>query len=354
MIEPRPEIAALPRVIHGAVKDSELTLLAGAGIDPARVIDFSVNSNPLGPSPRVAAALREVDVSRYPDDEATELRDALAARFGVTKDQVLVANGSAEAIWLICLAFLSPGDTVAIREPAFGEYQRAARLAGAHVTQFQTAAWQGDKPRIMFLCNPNNPTGDYLDRSEVERILEETPEALLVIDEAYAGFLTPESGLHTLISLLETGRVLLLRSMTKDYAIAGLRLGYVLGPGPLIDALARAKPPWSVNRAALAAGLVALQDVAHMARSRTVAADAVTYLQKEITSLGFAVKPSRANFFLMELGDGARVRAALLSEGLVVRDCASFGLPSMIRIAARPLEDCQRLVRALSRVRVPA
>jgi len=354
MIEPRPGIVSLPRAIHGAVKDAELALLIAAGIDPARVIDFSVNSNPLGPSPRVAAALQEIDVSRYPDDEAVELRDALAARFGVGRRQVLAANGSAEAIWLICLAFLSPGDTVAIREPTFSEYQRAARLAGARVTQFQTAASQGDKPRIVFLCNPNNPTGDYVSRAEVERILDQSPESLLVIDEAYAGFLTPESGLHALIPLLRTGRVLLLRSMTKDYAIAGLRLGYVLGPEPLIDALSRAKPPWSVNRAALAAGLASLEDESHLSRSQMVAAGAVTYLQTEIMAIGLVVKPTRANFFVVDVGDAARVRTALLSKGLVVRDCASFGLPSMIRIAARPIEDCQRLVRALSRVCVSA
>jgi histidinol-phosphate aminotransferase len=368
MIDPRPEVAALPRVVHGAVKDSELRLLAKAGVRPDEVVDFSVNSNPLGPSPRVREALAGIDVARYPDDDASDLRAALAQRFGVSPEQVLVANGSAELIWLVCLAYVRPGDTVAIFGPTFGEYERAARLAGGRVITFsapredafriavpQALAWlRTANARIAFICNPNNPTGTYLEPAVIAALVDANPETLFIIDEAYAAFLRPEAGLDALLHEINRGNVLLMRSMTKDYAIAGLRLGYALAAAEVIDALARAKPPWSVSRPALSAGLASLDDEAHLRRSQLSAAEAVTFLQAELRRLGVTVHETRTNFLLAEVGDAARMRSALLREGLVVRDCTSFGLPTCIRIAARPLDECRRLVSAFAPLAVAA
>ncbi len=366
---PRPEIAALPRVVHGAVKDKELALLAEAGIAPEHVLDFSVNSNPLGSSPRVREAIAAIDVSRYPDDDATELRNALSARYGVPANKLLVANGSAEIIWLVCLAYVRAGDVVAIFGPTFGEYARAVHIAGGRVapfdataanafalTQLEATNWiRSVAPRLVFLCNPNNPTGAYLSPADVAALVDAAPGALFVVDEAYAPFLAEsgpnhhDSALRAFLPLLEAGRVLLLRSMTKDGALAGLRLGYAVAPEPVVTALGAAKPPWSVNRAALAAGLASLADEDHWRQSQITTAYAVTYLQHALRELGFRVFDTRANFFLVEVGDAPTVRDALLRRGLVVRDCTSFGLPTMIRIAARPIPDCERLVAALSK-----
>jgi histidinol-phosphate aminotransferase len=364
---PRPEIAALPRVVHGAVKDQELAVLAASGISPDQVLDFSVNSNPLGPSPRVQDALSAIDVSRYPDDTTAELRAALSARFRISADRLLVANGSSELIWLACLAYIRPGDAVAIFGPTFGEYARAVAIAGGavvrcdstpadgfHLEPGHAAAWlHATAPSVVFLCNPNNPTGAYLDAPSVAALVDAATDALFVIDEAYAPFLSGpttdrrDGGLRALVHLMDTGRVLLLRSMTKDGALAGLRLGYAAAAEPVIAALGAAKPPWSVNRAALAAGLATLQDDDHWRRSRAAAVEAVTYLRHELRTRGFHVYDSRANYFLVDVGDARATRERLLRRGLVVRDCTSFGLPSMVRIAARPIEDCRQLVAAL-------
>lgn len=364
-LEPRPEVAALPPCVHGAVGDAELRRL---GLTPADALDFSVNVNPLGPAPDVRRALASLDPARYPDGAATALREALASQFRVSYDQVLAGNGSAELIWLLALAYLRPGDTCAIFGPTFGEYERAARLMGASVYHYTATvetnfalgiaaagAWLARlQPRIAILCNPNNPTGTYLNRPQIAALVEAAPRTLFAIDEAYGAFVRDGvcegslDALQALLELVETGRVLLLRSMTKEYALAGLRLGYAIAPAPVIDALSRAQPPWSINAAAQAAGLAAWQDKGHLRRARQVVQEAVDYLQFHLAALGYHVYPTAANFFLVEVGNAPALRQTLLPLGVVVRDCSSFGLPSLIRLAARPLPDCERLIQAMA------
>lgn len=149
---------------------------------------------------------------------------------------------------------------------------------------------------------------------------------------------------------LASGRLLLLRSLTKDHGLAGLRLGYAVAPPELLEPIRRVRPPWTVNAAAQAAGLAALGDAAHLERARRVVVEARAYLQRELSALGLAVVPSAANFLLVRVGDGAAFRSALLERGLCVRDCASFGLPAHIRIAMRTLPECERLVDAVREV----
>jgi histidinol-phosphate aminotransferase len=295
------------------------------------------------------------------------LRSAIAARFGVAADAVVFGNGSSEVIWLVALAYVRPGATVAIFGPTFGEYERAVALMGARVASFRTrvedafhldvtaaVAWlRRERPAIAALCNPNNPTGAYLDAEEVAALVDAAPATLFVIDEAYAAFVRGggNAPLHALLPLIDGGRVVLLRSMTKDYALTGLRLGYALAAPEVTDALARARPPWSVNAAAQAAGLAALADQAHLAAGRRCAVQAIEYLESGLRGAGYTTYPTRANFLLVEVGDAAAVRRSLLPHGLVVRDCTSFGLPSIVRIAARPLPDCARLVDAMRAIR---
>jgi len=201
-----------------------------------------------------------------------------------------------------------------------------------------------ESPVLLFLCNPNNPTGAYLDRRAVLRLLDAAPDATLVLDEAYAPFVaTPWAS----SDLTASGRVVVLRSMTKDGALAGLRLGYALAREDVTRRLRALQPSWSVNAAAQVAGLAALADPGHMARARAEVLRSVAYLREALSEMGLYVAPSLANFVLVEVGDAPAVRLALLRRGLCVRDCTSFGLPSFIRIGARRLPDCQRLVAAL-------
>lgn len=347
---------------HGAVGDWEL---AAAGLRWSEVLDFSVNSNPFGPPPAVVAALRTVDLSRYPDSDATALREAIAAREGLDPGQVLCGNGSVELMWLAALAFLDSSDTALILGPTFGEYERVCRIAQGQVTTFsaQPPRFQWalpevcdrlarQRPRLLFLCNPNNPTGVYLKPADVRSLLHAAPDTLVVLDEAYLSFVP---GGRSAVELLrqdnERGapqeNLLVLRSMTKDFAIAGLRLGYALGSPPVIDALRGVRPPWSVNALALAAGQAALHVPDQVGETSAELREAKRFLSRELTGLGLEVVPSSANFFLVRVGDGAAFRAALLRHGCVVRDCASFGLPQYIRVGVRTLPECRRLVEAV-------
>ena len=205
------------------------------------------------------------------------------------------------------------------------------------------------RPALTFLCNPNNPTGVYLGQEEVYALATKVGETggLLVLDEAYLNFVVHQ---WDSLPLLDTGSVLLLRSMTKDYALTGLRLGYCLAAPQVIARLAHYQPDWSVNGLAQAAGLVALADGAYLAAAARAVTEAKSYLTEELTQLDLAVLPSAANFLLVEVGDGAWWRDRLMRRGLFVRDCASFGLPDCIRIGIRPLSDCRRLAKAVAEI----
>lgn len=341
----RPEALALDPVVHGSVAAAEL---AGFGIGPGDVLDFSVNTNPLGPAPSVLQAVRETDWSRYPGDDEMPLRRRLAERADVPVEQVVLGNGSAELMWLVALAALRSGDVVGIVGPTFGEYTRAVRVVGATPIAVADSNEAG-ATRALFVCNPNNPTGQYRGRSEIEQLLDEQPDRLLVLDEAYAPFVDNRWRSEP---LLDFGNLVILRSMTKDQALPGLRLGYLLAAPEVASAVERVRPPWSVNAGALRAGLAALAPAAdaHVQAARALVGRSRRLLTDGLTQLGFQVEPSMANFVLVHVGDGARFRRALLPRGFVVRDCASFGLADCVRIACRLPAECQRLIDTVARV----
>jgi histidinol-phosphate aminotransferase len=341
----RPEALALKAVVHGSVAAAELRAL---GLAPGDVLDFSVNTNPLGPAPAVLQAVRETDWSRYPGDDEKPLRQCLAQRANVAPEQVVLGNGSAELLWLIALAALRAGDRAAIVGPTFGEYARGVRVVGA--TPIEVAdPGAAASARALFVCNPNNPTGQYRAAEEIEHLLDEQPDRLVVLDEAYAPFVDNRWRSE---ALLERGNLIILRSMTKDQAIPGLRLGYLLAALEVATAVERVRPPWSVNAGALRAGLAALEPAAeaHTQQARALVAQSRRLLTAGLTRLGFEVDPSQANFVLVHVGDGRRFRRTLLAHRIVVRDCTSFGLPDCVRIACRLPEQCQRLLETIERV----
>ena len=343
--------------VHGGVDARELTAL---GIDPAAVIDFSANQSPLGPSPRIAAAIARADAAQYPDRDAQPLANALAARHGLSPAQVVAGNGSTELIRLIAQLALGPGDAAALLcAHTFGEYATATALAGARCVVCPFPAEDAaDLPRfsrdfsghyrLAWLCSPNNPTGVATTPADIAWLVREHPETLFVLDEAYCDLLpapqwTPE--------LLENGNLIVLRSMTKAWGLAGLRLGYALGGTALMTPLRAAKPPWNVNACAQAAGLAALEDNAHYASTLTMLRTEQAHLRHTLREQGWAPRTSAAAFFLVRVGAAARIKLALLQRGCLVRDCASFGLPEYIRVSPRLPEQNGQLLAAMAALR---
>ncbi len=346
------------RLQHGGVPLKELRSL---GISAEHFLDFSVNINPLGPSPGALEALVNLDPSSYPDPESRELREALADLSGVAISKIVIGNGSTEIIHLLARTHLEKGDRVVILAPTFGEYEAACRLAGAKtelILSEEGSLFRWDiaaachkirrlQPRLTFLCNPNNPTGVYLKQAAVAELIEAAGDGLLVLDEAYISFV--EAAWKT-TTLLSAGNLVILRSLTKDHALPGLRLGYALCPSKVSDALMLNQPSWSVNAAAQAAGRASLSDETHLRQGLTCASEGKLYLEDALRGLGLKVLPSAANFLLVEVGNGVEVRTGLLRRGFGVRDCSSFGLPRYIRIGARAISECQKLVKALKEV----
>lgn len=357
MIRPRPDVSRTPAAPHGGP--------AGAA-DVARPprIDFSASINAFGPAEAVLRAIREAPVDAYPDPDSTLARRAVAARWRVEVEEVALGAG-AELIHATCFAFLRPGDTVLVPGPTFGEYARASALSGARILQGTAppptfdldpeaiaAAVVQHRPRLVFLCTPNNPTGQALEREQVRGVADACAAAgtLLVLDQAYDAFVRTPLGTPALAG---HPAVLALRSLTKDHALAGVRVGVAVGPAPVVEAVERARPPWSASALAQAATVAALSGAgeAHLAATLPRLREERARLETALTRLGIAVAPSETHYLLARVGDAAAVSGRLLDEhGIRVRDCTSFGLAEHVRIAARLPEENDALLLALEAV----
>ena len=345
------------RPVHGGLDVAELESL---GLAVSDVLDFSVSVNPLGPSPVALEAAQSVNLGAYPDPDCVRLRNAIGREVGIEPDRILAGNGSTELIHLIARAFLGSGDTAAVFAPTFGEYAAACHLQGVAPTMLSSSdigfRWDVPaaldtiaelRPALVFLCNPNNPTGVYLREKEVQAIAEALDGiGLLVLDEAYVSFV---DGRWDSTQLLSMHNVVLLRSMTKDHALTGLRLGFM--SADVIGRVRRYQYSWSVNALAQAAGIVAIADREHVERGREAVRLGKGYLMDTARSLGVECVPSAANFLMLRVRLAAELRLALLKgHGVCVRDCASFGLPEHIRIGVRTMDDNRRLSEALKQV----
>jgi histidinol-phosphate aminotransferase len=332
------------------------------GVAPQDILDFSANLNPFGPPVRVMEALSGIDVANYPDSDAYYLRSFLAERLGMSSNNILIGSGSTELIRLAALAYFGKDDKVLLIEPTYGEYELACRIAGASVIKQQLSDRDAFLPKIdetielikqyrpkgIFICNPNNPTGRYIAREDFGKILAYCRDSLVVLDEAYVNFVdVPWSSLY----MVEGSNLLIVRSMTKDCAMAGLRLGYGVAKEEIIANLRRICPPWNVSALAQKAGVIAIAEEEYLKRCQAELRGAKDYLRTELSSLGLSPLPSEANFFLVDVGNAAAFRQSLLQKRILVRDCSSFGLPSYIRIAPRTLPECQRLVAAIREVK---
>lgn len=355
MIVPRREVLATPPAVHGGPRGS---------LDeesPVR-LDFSVSLNAWGPAPEVLQAVRSAPVDRYPDPECLAPRRAAAERWGCDMDEVAFGAGAAALLQAVCFAYLRPGDRVLVPEPTFGEYARAAALCGAEVVRLRagTAARSPDgealiaaveqiRPRLVFLCVPDNPTGQVRSRAEVAQVADACAAAgaLLVLDQSYDAFLADPLGTPALPG---HPAVLGVRSITKDHALAGVRAAFAVGPAGAVAGLERARAPWSASTAAQAAAVVALSEPgeAHLRRTLPRLRAECGRIADALARLGIPTVPTATHFLLLEVGDAATAAGRLRREhGIAVRDCTSFGLAAYLRVAARRPEENDELLDAL-------
>jgi histidinol-phosphate aminotransferase len=327
-------------------------------------IKLASNENPLGPSPKAVAAITAAlgNLHRYPDGSAFHLKRRLAASLGVSEDGLIVGNGSNEILELAVRTFLRPGDEAVMADQAFVVYQLVVQAAGGtsrivplrdftHDLEAMAAAVT-PRTRLVFLGNPNNPTGTIFRRAAWQRFLRAVPDHLIVVaDDAYAEYVDDPEYPDT-IRERGDGRVpvLSLRTFSKLYGLAGLRIGYGVAPAPVIDALDRIRQPFNVNALALTGALAALDDEEHVRRTLATNRAGMAFLVEAFHALGLAHVPSAANFVLVRVGDGARVYEALLRRGVIVRPMAVYGFPEHVRVTVGSEAENSRFVAALRAV----
>lgn len=325
-------------------------------------IKLASNENPLGPSPlALAAAERELrDVNRYPDGTAYRLRERIAAFHGVTRAEVLTGGGSNEILDLLVRTFCTPAHHVVFAEPAFVVYRLASLTYGVPFSPVPTLDLRHDLPnmaaavtpatRILFVANPNNPTGTYVRRDAVERLLREVPpEVIVVMDEAYFEYADAADYPNSMELRGLRERLVVLRTFSKIYGLAGLRIGYAIAPPVIIDYMNRVRAPFNVSSPGQAAAIAALDDEAHVTKSAEQNRRERSRLATALTGLGLSVAESQANFVYVDLGRVARpVYDALLRKGVIVRP---FGnLPNGLRVTVGNPDENDRFVGALTEV----
>lgn len=304
------------------------------------LLDFSANLNPV--PPLIDPGLSAEQLSCYPDDEYASLKEVISGVFNRPADEIAVGNGSIELIRVFCCSVLGPGDRARICPPTFGEYELSARLAGASVT------CDAKEATVTFCCNPNNPTGTLRTRDDLFREYRELAarEGILFVDEAFIELSDPK---ESVADVREPG-LFVLRSLTKAFAIPGIRFGYGFGDPDLISRIEVRRPPWSVNAYAEQYAIAAFRHFASLEESRVFIARERAWMTAGLSHLSVTVSPSAANFLLLATGhDVTSLCERLLAEGILVRDCHSFGLPGSIRVAVRTRDENRQLLEALGR-----
>lgn len=324
-------------------------------------IKLASNENPIGPSTKALTAIKEAasGVNRYPDGSAYYLKEKLAKRLGISADSLFIGNGSNEIIELLVSIFASTGEVV-YPEPSFAVYPIAVLAAGAtgvpvpltgelRIDLDAMAEKIGPKTSLVFIANPNNPTGTMVGAGEFDIFMEKVPESVIVcMDEAYAEYVTSEDYPDTLKYVKEGRAVIGLRTFSKIYGLAGLRVGYGFALPEIISFLERMRQPFNVNSLAQAGAVSALDDDSHVRRSREVNGEGLKYLYAELDKLSIEYVPTEANFFLIKVGDGKGVYDSLLKTGVIVRPMASYGLGEYIRVTVGLAKENERFIEALA------
>ena len=326
-------------------------------------IKLASNENPVGPSPKALLAAREAlaDVNRYPDAGCFALRRRLATHLGVDPDELLIGAGADEVLGLIAQTYLGPGDEAVFAWPSFAMYPIVVQAAGAiavtppldadlvHDLDAMAAA-VSPRTRVVFVCNPNNPTGTAVGAEAFDRFVRCLPaDVILAVDEAYFEYARRPDFPRAIEWVRRRPGTVVLRTFSKIYGLAGLRVGYGISDPETIGLLHRTRHPFNVSLVAQAAAIAALDDAPHVEASRRINAEGLAYLGRELPSIGVRVWPTETNFVLADAGPGAH--DALLREGVIVRPMAGFGLPDHVRITIGLPDENERLVKTLRRLR---
>ncbi len=336
------------------------------GLDPAGIIKLASNENPLGPSRLALAAMREAvkQVNLYPDGNAYYLKQKLAEKLGLTPASLILGNGSNEVIEMAGHALLSPAAEVVVSQYCFAVYPIVTALFGAKLVVVPAKNYGHDldamlaaitpATRIVFVANPNNPTGTTAGREELGRFVNAVPaHVLLALDEAYIEFLDEVTDLLPEIRNGSRPNLLLMRTFSKIYGLAGIRIGYGIGHPDLIAALEKIRQPFNLNAVAQAGALAALDDLKHVEKTRRVNTRGLRLYTRTFRKLGLEFVSSLANFILVRVGDGQRVFRELQKLGVIVRPMGGYQLPEWIRISVGTTKENQRCLEALKTVLAP-
>ena len=328
------------------------------------VIKLASNENALGPSPRAVSAIQESAsrVHLYPEGGGIELRRKIARKLGLEAENIILGNGSDEIIRMIVETFLNPGERVVVGDPAFIIYQLAARLMDGVCVRVPLKNFTHDlasmrkkineNTKLVFISNPNNPTGTMVEEREVREFMKDIPPHVLVIfDEAYYEYIEEPNFPDTLSLVQEGKRVVILRTFSKIYGLAGLRIGYGISLPEIIHALNRVRQPFNTNVLAQKAAIAALEDEEHLIRSREMVRKGKEYLYGELERLGLEYIPSVTNFILINTGiEGREIFERLLLRGVIVRPMEGYGLSSYIRVTVGKKEENRKFILALEEV----
>lgn len=330
------------------------------GLNAADIIKLASNENPLGPSPAALAAMERAiqTLHLYPDGNAFYLKQKLAAKLGLTPLNLILGNGSNEIIEFIGHALLAPGAEVVVSQYCFAVYPIVTSLFGAKLVTVPAKDHGHDIPamlraitpdtRVIFVANPNNPTGTLIPKADIELLLRETPSNVLIaMDEAYVEFLETPFDLLPLIRDEAAPNLLLMRTFSKIYGLAGLRLGYGIATPGLISAFEKVRQPFNINALIQAGALAALDDDEHITRTRDNNAAGLRQYERVFRELNLPFVPSSANFILVCVGDGQRVFNELQKRGVITRPMAGYQLPEWIRISVGTPAENERCLKAL-------
>ncbi|HEX5489876.1 MAG TPA: histidinol-phosphate transaminase [Candidatus Udaeobacter sp.] len=331
------------------------------GVDPGTIIKLASNENPLGPSTRALQAMHSAlkTAHLYPDGSGFYLRNAIAAKLEVTPENIILGNGSNEVIEFLGHAFLNAGDDVITCQYAFIVYKLLATAFGLRTIETPSPNFQQDldatldaitsKTRIIFIPNPNNPTGTLISQSAIDRFMSRVPDKMIVVfDEAYFEFLDDPP--DTLRFIRDERNVVVLRTFSKIHGLAGLRIGYAIAPPEITQVLHKTRQPFNVNSVAQAGAIAALDDDAHLRETKRVIDEGRAYLQERFADMHLQFVPAAANFVMVNVGDGCGVFQELLQRKIIVRPLQGYGLPEWVRISVGTMQENEKLIAALREV----
>jgi len=330
------------------------------------VIKLASNENPLGPSPRALAAMEQTfpSLNLYPDSLSYNLRQAVAEHLGFELEQIAVGNGADGLIMQLSMAYLDEGSEVIVSQSSFPVYDKFAHVMRAKLVKTPLkdygldldamAQAVTDKTRLIFVCNPNNPTGTIVSADEVKDFMEQMPAHVLVVfDEAYYELVESDASYPDTLAYIREGRqnVVTMRTFSKVYGLAGIRLGYAVAAPKILEPMFQAKSVFAVNRMAQVAGIAALQDDEFLRKSVEANRAGRNFLYGELDRLGLSYVESHTNFILVEIGlQAAEVQQGLLEKGVIVRPCVNYGLPNFIRVSVGSQPENARLIETLKAV----